>query len=364
MPGPAARVGDMTAHGGVIAGPGCPTVLIGGQPAANVTTMHVCPLITILVPHVGGPILPPGVPTVLIGGMPAATVGDMATCVGPPDVIIPPGCPTVLIGTSGGGSSGGGGGSAAAANAGAHAALVGEPGPEAEGPHWIDIQFVDTAGNPVTQVPYEFTGVEGQKEKGRLTGDAAIRRGGLPDAGDYSVKLFSVFNAKWSEENARVGDVVELSAETEGYEDGTPARFQIYERDFEGPDKAVVTIKTQVQTDKVEAEWKYQYIEDPEDYPREGSFESYSFPEYYFEVIVGDQKARSGLLEYKDYIEIELKDENGNPIANEEYVLYLNNGEVRRGKVDSNGYKKEENVPPGEWDIAFSNLCNVSEKID
>jgi uncharacterized Zn-binding protein involved in type VI secretion len=27
---PAARVGDTTAHGGVVVGPGCPTVLIGG----------------------------------------------------------------------------------------------------------------------------------------------------------------------------------------------------------------------------------------------------------------------------------------------------------------------------------------------
>jgi uncharacterized Zn-binding protein involved in type VI secretion len=27
---PAARVGDPTAHGGVVTGPGCPTVLIGG----------------------------------------------------------------------------------------------------------------------------------------------------------------------------------------------------------------------------------------------------------------------------------------------------------------------------------------------
>jgi uncharacterized Zn-binding protein involved in type VI secretion len=50
------------------------------------------------IPHVGGPILPPGCPTVLIGGMPAARVGDMATCVGPPDTIIPPGSPSVLIG--------------------------------------------------------------------------------------------------------------------------------------------------------------------------------------------------------------------------------------------------------------------------
>jgi uncharacterized Zn-binding protein involved in type VI secretion len=58
-----------------------------GMPAARVGDMHVCPMVTVLVPHVGGPILPPGGVTVLIGGMPAARVGDMATCVGPPDAI-------------------------------------------------------------------------------------------------------------------------------------------------------------------------------------------------------------------------------------------------------------------------------------
>jgi uncharacterized Zn-binding protein involved in type VI secretion len=94
-------------------------------PAARITDMHVCPMVTGVVPHVGGPILPPGCPTVLIGMMPAARVGDMATCVGPPDVIamgsmtvligmmpaarlgdmtahggaiVGPGCPTVMIG--------------------------------------------------------------------------------------------------------------------------------------------------------------------------------------------------------------------------------------------------------------------------
>jgi len=49
------------------------------------------------VPHVGGPVIGPGVPTVLIGGMPAATVGDMCTCVGPPDSIAL-GSMSVLIG--------------------------------------------------------------------------------------------------------------------------------------------------------------------------------------------------------------------------------------------------------------------------
>ena len=94
------------------------------MPAARVGDMHVCPMVTVLVPHVGGPILPPGGIPVLIGGMPAARVGDMAVCVGPPDVImlgsfkvliggmpaarmldltahggtIVMGCPTVLIG--------------------------------------------------------------------------------------------------------------------------------------------------------------------------------------------------------------------------------------------------------------------------
>jgi len=56
-------------------------------PASRIGDMHVCPMLTALVPHVGGPVLPPGAATVLIAAMPAATVGTMATCVGPPDVI-------------------------------------------------------------------------------------------------------------------------------------------------------------------------------------------------------------------------------------------------------------------------------------
>jgi uncharacterized Zn-binding protein involved in type VI secretion len=66
-------------------------------PAARVSDMHVCPMVTGIVPHVGGPILPPGCPTVLIGMLPAARITDMATCVGPPDIIAK-GSPTVLIG--------------------------------------------------------------------------------------------------------------------------------------------------------------------------------------------------------------------------------------------------------------------------
>jgi len=115
-------------------------------PAARVSDMHTCPMVTPSVPpipHVGGPILPPGEPTVLICFLPAARMGDMATCVGPPDTIamgsptvlignmmaarmgdptmhggvIVMGAPTVEIGEAGGGGAGGGSGQGAAMSA-------------------------------------------------------------------------------------------------------------------------------------------------------------------------------------------------------------------------------------------------------
>jgi len=98
MSKPAARMGDLTAHGGVIVA-GYPQVLIGGQPAARMGDMHTCPMVTPgtpPIPHVGGPISM-GSATVLIGGQPAARMGDIAVCTGPPDTIAG-GYPAVLIG--------------------------------------------------------------------------------------------------------------------------------------------------------------------------------------------------------------------------------------------------------------------------
>jgi uncharacterized Zn-binding protein involved in type VI secretion len=66
-------------------------------PAARLTDMHTCPMVTGIVPHVGGPIVAPGEPTVLVEFLPAARMTDMLVCVGPPDMIMM-GSPTVLIG--------------------------------------------------------------------------------------------------------------------------------------------------------------------------------------------------------------------------------------------------------------------------
>ena len=99
---------------------------MAGPPAARLSDMHVCPMVTPglpPIPHVGGPIIM-GAPTVLTGKLPQARATDNCVCVGPPDLIakgrttllvcnlpaarigdicghggaVIMGCPTVLIG--------------------------------------------------------------------------------------------------------------------------------------------------------------------------------------------------------------------------------------------------------------------------
>jgi len=89
----AARVADVTNHGGTIVGPGVPTVVIGGMPAAVATDNHVCAL----PPNSHQPtasIFPSGSATVLIGGLPALRTTDACIC----GAMAAIGSPTVMIG--------------------------------------------------------------------------------------------------------------------------------------------------------------------------------------------------------------------------------------------------------------------------
>ena len=75
----AARVTDVTTHGGTIVGPGVPTVLIGGMPAAVATDNHIC-VIPPNTPHLTASIFPMGSATVLIGGKFALRISDVCLC--------------------------------------------------------------------------------------------------------------------------------------------------------------------------------------------------------------------------------------------------------------------------------------------
>ncbi|MBX2934209.1 MAG: PAAR domain-containing protein [Ferruginibacter sp.] len=182
-----------------------------GKPAARLMDMHTCPMVNGVVPHVGGPIMGPGCPTVLIGGMPAAVVGDMCTCTGPPDTIIlgsagvliggkPAarmgdmtshggiiilGCFTVLIGDAGAGGGGGGGAAAPKADmsklgAKAAAALANKKALEQAAQEGKDTaektdqkdfnaQFtlVDEAEKGVANVNYEIETNDGERHTGK-----------------------------------------------------------------------------------------------------------------------------------------------------------------------------------------------------
>lgn len=75
----AARVGDISNHGGTVTGPGVATVLIGGQPAAVAGDLHACAL-----PASGhAPTVSPfavGSASVLVGGRPALRTTDSCAC--------------------------------------------------------------------------------------------------------------------------------------------------------------------------------------------------------------------------------------------------------------------------------------------
>src|SRR5260221_11811728 len=85
---PAAHLGTKTSHGTPLEpGPGCPTLLIGGQPAWRATAdTHVCPLFDGPKPHVGG-VVAVGSVTVMIGGMSAARQGGMGVEASAPNAL-------------------------------------------------------------------------------------------------------------------------------------------------------------------------------------------------------------------------------------------------------------------------------------
>ena len=95
MPFPAARLTDTTASGDVITGPGMPTVLIGGMPAAclgDSVSGAACTGAIVM-----------GSPTVLIGGRPAARMTSQVAGVNPitgvpVSTVVAMGCMTVMIG--------------------------------------------------------------------------------------------------------------------------------------------------------------------------------------------------------------------------------------------------------------------------
>lgn len=169
-----------------------------------------------------------------------------------------------------------------------------------------------------------------------------------------------ITNLKWGQKEAKRGDIVQLTADTINIPDGDRVDIRIYEYDNDGAHDFVTKFSVLVKNNKIESEWTYEYHEDTDDIPTDEEMKKnggYSPPEYfwmaeYSNVIFG-QAQQSGLLEFMDWVIIELLDDEGAPIGNERYVLHLANGQTRNGTLDANGSAKVENIPPGKVFVEF-----------
>jgi hypothetical protein len=186
---------------------------------------------------------------------------------------------------------------------------------------------------------------------------------GQSDAIPVAPQVFAK-NLKWSAKEARRGDVVTLSADLPGARDDTEVKFTIYEYDRDGANDRISELGARANGQKVKLDWKYEYFEDTDEIPTDEELKKYGKkynpPEYFFTVkLEGNEfgkKQESGLLLFKDWIEIQLVDGSGASMKDEDYVLVLADGSERKGKLDSNGCAREENVPPGETELRFPNL--------
>lgn len=149
-------------------------------------------------------------------------------------------------------------------------------------------------------------------------------------------------------------EIVKLIGYTKGFSDGTPATLEIFEHDADGGHDFIRTLTSTVQNNKVNAEWKFEYVKDVDDIPDviiDGK--PHYCPEYIFDLKVEGKTARSGLLRFVDWVEVKLVTEEGKIIPNAEYIAYFSDGSEKKGKLDNEGKIMFKGIPPGKIHIEF-----------
>ncbi len=195
-----------------------------------------------------------------------------------------------------------------------------------------------------------------------------LPKNGLSGVSDVVPVMFvNVRNMRWSAQEARRGDVLKLSADVYGLKDGNECIVTIYEYDRDGINDRIVELPAVVRDERIEIEWEYEYHEDTDEIPTEEEMQeygkSYNPPEYFFTVkfagVEFGKEQESGLLTFKDWVEIELKDREGKPVPRKDYILRLPDGQERRGTLDGDGLAREDGIPPGRCVIEFPDLEEI-----
>ncbi|MCK4372373.1 MAG: hypothetical protein KAW61_04465 [candidate division Zixibacteria bacterium] len=170
-----------------------------------------------------------------------------------------------------------------------------------------------------------------------------------------------VSNMKWSAQEARRGDTLTLTADIKGLPNEAELAVVIYEYDRDGRNDRITELLAHVENGRVEIRWEYEYHEDTDEIPTQEELDKYSGqynpPEYFFTIkaegVEYGKKQESGLLEFKDWVNISLVNIRGEPVANKKYTLRTADGQERTGTLDGDGRAREENLPPGGVTITF-----------
>ncbi len=173
-----------------------------------------------------------------------------------------------------------------------------------------------------------------------------------------------VKNMKWDKKEARRGDTLKLTADLVEVPDGSEVKVIIFEYDRDDIHDKIVELPATVKNKKIELLWEYEYHEDTDEIPTDEELKKYGSkynpPEYFFVIDIDGirfgEARESGLLMFKDYIEIELKTSDGKPVPNEDYDLTLPDGSTKSGKLDADGRAKVADIPPGKVTVAFPKI--------
>lgn len=166
---------------------------------------------------------------------------------------------------------------------------------------------------------------------------------------------------QWGADIARRGDFVSIKADIRNAIDDTDVLITIYEYDADGAHDKVVEIPVRSKSEKIDVLWEYSYAEDTDDIATDDDLSkfggAYRFPEYFFTVKIAEteigKKQDSGLLKFKDHIDLAVTFSDGTPLSNRKFKIELPNGSSENGVLDDEGRAHFDDMPPGPYKLTI-----------
>ncbi len=193
-----------------------------------------------------------------------------------------------------------------------------------------------------------------EKAKEELFAEVKLSKHSLSkkSSGLHLFPLVEIKNLKWDKKEARRGDVLKLTADIKGLADGNEAEVQIWEHDEDGVHDFITKFPAKIKSNKIEAEWEYQYTEDTDDIPtHDESEKGYQWPEYFFRVLVAGKSADSELLKFKDWIEVVFNKVDGTAAKKIKVKIKSPDGSEKDYDTDDDGKIFIKDAVPGKYKI-------------